>query len=301
MFKFTIIKSKVKDNIKSKVKVLFFHGFGAQCYKYNLTQLNDKNDDIKGARESSYQRAEPSQGAEALAIIRTNNWLDNLVNVFDASELIYYDRKEENCLFQGVNSLSKAPNFHNHIVNLHKQLIKEIIKPDTKLYIVCHSLGCIYGLKFYTMFPQNIEGIVFLDSTQLNPHIIKIYLNDKCILHKNELDILKKKRIFTDAEKEKWIDFIFYDIISNFTNIDELYNKIDVKLLCFWNIDSNCSNNSKTKNNMTRQFIKIIKNKFMKNSKDNKNIELIDRDHYLNQTDDIKINKTIREFMIENS
>ena len=77
MFKFTIIKSKNKANIKSKVKVLFFHGLGAQCYKYNLTQWNDKNDDIKGAR-----------GAEALVddtIIRTNNWLDNLVNVFAAS------------------------------------------------------------------------------------------------------------------------------------------------------------------------------------------------------------------------
>jgi hypothetical protein len=36
----------------------------------------------------------------------------------------------------------------------------------------------------------------------------------------------------------------------------------------------------------------------MKNSKDNKNIELIDRDHYLNETDDIKINKNIREFML---
>ena len=37
----------------------------------------------------------------------------------------------------------------------------------------------------------------------------------------------------------------------------------------------------------------------MKNSKDNKNIELIDRDHYLNETDDIKINKNIREFMLQ--
>ena len=301
MFKFTIIKSKNKTNVKSKAKVLFFHGFGAQCYKYNLTQWDDKNDEVKGARKSSVQRAEPSRGAEALVddtIIRTNNWLDNLVNVFDASELIHYDRKEENCLFHNMNnatnSLSKVPNFYKHIVNLHKQLSKEIIKPDTKLYIVCHSLGCIYGLKYYMLFPQNIEGIVFLDSTQLNPHIIKIYSNDKFILHKNELDILKKKRNLTDDEKEKWINFIFYDIMSNFTNIDELFNKIDVKLLCFWNIDSK----DKTKINMTRQFIKIIKNKFMKNSKDNKNIELIDRDHYLNETDDIKINKNIREFML---
>ena len=301
MFKFTIIKSKNKTNVKSKAKVLFFHGFGAQCYKYNLTQWDDKNDEVKGARKSSVQRAEPSRGAEALVddtIIRTNNWLDNLVNVFDAVELIYYDRKEENCLFHNINtdtnSLSKIPNFHKHIVNLHKQLSKEIIKADTKLYIVCHSLGCIYGLKYYLLFPQNIEGIVFLDSTQLNPKYIKIYSNDKYILHKNELDILKKKIIFTDAEKQKWIDFIFYDIMSNFTNIDELYKKIDVKLLCFWNIDSK----DKTKINMTRQFIKIIKNKFMKNSKDNKNIELIDRDHYLNETDDIKINKNIREFML---
>jgi len=281
MFKFTIIKSKIKANIKSKAKVLFFHGFGQQCYKYNLTQWDDKNDEV-------YKDDK---------ILRTNNWLDNLVNVFDACELIHYDRKEENCLFQGVNSLSKIPNFHKHIVNLHKQLSKEIIKSDTKLYIVCHSLGCIYGLKFYTMFPQNIEGIVFLDSTQLNPKYIKIYSNDNCILHKNELDILKKKRIFTDTEKEKWINYIFYDIMSNFANIDQLYNKIDVKLLCFWNIDSK----DKTKINMTRQFIKIIKNKFMKNSKDNKNIELFDRDHYLNKTDDIKINKNIKEFMIENS
>ena len=290
MFKFTIIKSKNKTNVKSKAKVLFFHGLGSQCYKYNLTQWDDKNDEVKGAR-----------GAEALVddtIIRTNNWLNNLVNVFDASELIYYDRKEENCLFHNINtdtnSLSKVPNFHKHIINLHKQLSKEIIKPDTKLYIVCHSLGCIYGLKYYLLFPQNIEGIVFLDSTQLNPHIIKIYSNDKYILHNNVLDILKKKRIFTDAEKEKWIDFIFYDIVSNFTNIDELCNKIDVKLLCFWNIDSK----DKTKIYMTKQFIKIIKNNFMKNSKDNKNIELIDRDHYLNETDDIKINKNIREFML---
>ena len=281
MFKFKIIKSKNKTNIKSKAKVLFFHGFGAQCYKYNLTQWDDKNDEV-------YKDD---------TIIRTNNWLDNLVNVFNATELIYYDRKEENCLFQGVNSLSKVPDFHKHIVNLHKQISKEIIKPDTKLYIVCHSLGCIYGLKYYTMFPQNIEGIVFLDSTQLTPHIMKIYSNDKYILHNDELDILKKKRIFTDAEKQKWIDFIFYDIISNFTNIDELCNKIDVKLLCFWNIDSK----DKTNINITRQFIKIIKNNFMKNSKDNKNIELFDRDHYLNETDDIKINKNIREFMIENS
>ena len=301
MLLFTIIKSKNKANIKRKEKVLFFHGLGSQCYKYNLTQWDDKNNEVKGARKSSVQRAEPSRGAEALVddtIIRTNNWLDNLVNVFDAVELIYYDRKEENCLFHNINtdtnSLSKVPNFHKHIVNLHKQLSKEIIKADTKLYIVCHSLGCIYGLKYYTMFPQNIEGIVFLDSTQLNPHIIKIYSNDNFILHKNELDILKKKIIFTDAEKQKWIDFIFYDIMSNFTNIDELYKKIDVKLLCFWNIDSK----DKTKINMTRQFIKIIKNKFMKNSKDNKNIELIDRDHYLNETDDIKINKNIREFML---
>lgn len=282
MSSFTIIKSKIKANIKSKAKVLFFHGFGAQCYKYNLTQWDDKNDEV-------YKDD---------TIIRTNNWLDNLVNIFDASELIYYDRKEENCLFHNINTatnyISKAPHFHKHIINLNKQLSKEIIKLDTKLYIVCHSLGCIYGLKYYSMFPQNIEGIVFLDSTQLNPKYIKIYSNDKCILHKNELDILKKKRIFTDAEKEKWIDFIFYDIMSNFTNIDELYNKIDVKLLCFWNIDSK----DKTKINMTRQFIKIIKNKFMKNSKDNKNIELIDRDHYLNETDDIKINKNIREFML---
>ena len=282
MSNFTIIKSKNKANIKSKRKVLFFHGFGAQCYKYNLTQWDDKNDEV-------YKDD---------TIIRTNNWLDNLVNVFNASELIYYDRKEENCLFYNIitdtNSLSKVPDFHKHIVNLHKQLSKEIIKADTKLYIVCHSLGCIYGLKYYLLFPQNIEGIVFLDSTQLNPHIIKIYSNDKCILHKNELDILKKKRNFTDAEKEKWIDFIFYDIMSNFTNIDELFNKIDVKLLCFWNIDSK----DKTKIYMTRQFIKIIKNKFMKNSKNNKNIELIDRDHYLNETDDIKINKNIREFML---
>ena len=290
MFKFTIINSKTKANIKSKVKVLFFHGFGAQCYKYNLTQWDDKNNEVKGAR-----------GAEALVddtIIRTNNWLDNLVNVFNASELIYYDRKEENCLFHNMNTvsnaLSKVPHFHKHIINLHKQLSKEIIKPDTKLYIVCHSLGCIYGLKYYLLFPQNIEGIVFLDSTQLNPHIIKIYSNDKFILHKNELDILKKKIIFTDVEKQKWINYIFYDIMSNFTNIDELYKKIDVKLLCFWNIDSK----DKTKINMTKQFIKMIKDKFMKNSKDNKNIELIDRDHYLNETDDIKINKNIREFML---
>ena len=285
MSNFTIIKSKNKANLKSKTKVLFFHGFGAQCYKYNLTQWDDKNDEV-------YKDD---------TIIRTNNWLDNLVNVFNASELIYYDRKEENCLFHNMNtvsnatnSLSKVPHFHKHIVNLHKQLSKEIIKADTKLYIVCHSLGCIYGLKYYLLFPQNIEGIVFLDSTHLNLQYIKIYSNDKCILHKNELDILKKKRIFTDAEKEKWIDFIFYDIMSNFTNIDELFNKIDVKLLCFWNIDSK----DKTKINMTRQFIKIIKNKFMKNSKDNKNIELIDRDHYLNETDDIKINKNFSEFML---
>ena len=280
MLKVTIIKSENKANVKSKAKVLFFHGFGAQCYKYNLTQWDDKNDEV-------YKDD---------TIIRTNNWLDNLVNVFDASELIYYDRKEENCLFHNMNtnSLSKAPNFHKHIVNLHKQLSKEIIKPDTKLYIVCHSLGCIYGLKYYLLFPQNIEGIVFLDSTQLNPHIMKIYSNDKFILHKNELDILKKKRIFTDTEKEKWINYIFYDIMLNFANIEELYKKIDVKLLCFWNINSK----DKKKNNMTRQFIKIIKNKFMKSSKDNKNIELIDRDHYLNETDDIKINKNIREFML---
>lgn len=301
MLSFTIIKSKNKANLKSKTKVLFFHGFGTQCYKYNLTQWDDKNDEVKGARESSYQRAEPLREAEVLVddtIIRTNNWLDNLVNVFNASELIYYDRKEENCLFHGVNSLSKVPDFHKHIINLHNQLSKEVIKSNTKLYLVCHSLGCIYGLKYYTMFPQNIEGIVFLDSTQLNPHIIKMYSNDKCILHKNELDILKRKNAFTDAEKEKWIDFIFYDIMSNFTNIDELYKKIDVKLLCFWNIDSNCSNNNKIKNNMTRQFIDIIKNKFMKNSKDNINIELIDRYHYLNESDDIKINKQIRKYML---
>lgn len=82
--------------------------------------------------------------------------------------------------------------------------------------------------------------------------------------------------------------------MSNFTNIDELYKKIDVKLLCFWNIDSK----DKTNINMIRQFIKIIKNNFMKNSKDNKNIELFDRDHYLNETDDIKINKNIREFIL---
>ena len=86
--------------------------------------------------------------------------------------------------------------------------------------------------------------------------------------------------------------------MSNFTNIDELYKKIDVKLLCFWNIDSNCSNNNKIKNNMTRQFIDIIKHKFMKNSKDNINIELIDRYHYLNESDDIKINKQIRKYML---
>ena len=83
MSNFTIIKSKNKANLKSKTKVLFFHGFGAQCYKYNLTQWDDKNDEV-------YKDD---------TIIRTNNWLDNLVNVFNASELIYYDRKEENCLF----------------------------------------------------------------------------------------------------------------------------------------------------------------------------------------------------------
>lgn len=179
MFKFTIIKSEIKANIKSKTKVLFFHGLATQCYKYNLTQWDDKNDNYYKDNK----------------IIRTNNWLDNLVNVFDASELIYYDRKEENCLFQDINSLSKVPNFHNHIINLYKQLSKEIIKNDTKLYIVCHSLGCAYGIKYYTMFPQNIEGIVFLDSVQLTPHYIKICSNNKCILHKNELDILKRKEI----------------------------------------------------------------------------------------------------------
>ena len=298
MFKFTIKKSNIDKNKNSKNKVIFFHGFGAPCYKYNLTQWDDVKD--------SYYEDEKK--------IRTNNWLDNLVNVFNASELIYYNRPEENCLFPILSkepNLSKAPNLQEHILKLHNQLSKPykdsktpIITSNTKIYLVCHSIGCAYGLKYYNMFPLNIEGIVLIDSFPLIPKIIKKYSNEKYILDNDLLKKLEKKRIFTDSEKNKWIDFIFQDITTNFKDIDNFNNnfnnKINIKLLCFWNINSK----NKRNNELSREFSNLIENKFMKKNKNNqknknfKSIEFLNRDHYLNETDDILINKHINDFML---
>ena len=51
------------------------------------------------------------------------------------------------------------------------------------------------------MFPQNIEGIIFLDSTQLNPHIIKIYSNE--IVQLYDKIILKIKTLVDPNPKGK--------------------------------------------------------------------------------------------------
>ena len=145
------------------------------------------------------------------------------------------------------------------------------------------------------MFPLNIEGIVLIDSFPLIPKIIKKYSNEKYILDDNKIKLLKRKRFFTDSEKNKWVDFIFQNITTNFININDFYE--NVKLLCFWNINSR---NSKA-NEFSKEFAHILKNKFLKCNKNNKNfksIELLDRDHYLNETDDILINKYINDFML---
>ncbi len=285
MYNLTIIKSNIDKNKDSKNIVLFFHGFGAPCSKYNLTQWDNIKDEY-------YEDDEK---------IRKNNWLDNLVNVFNASVLIYYNRPEENFLFpnsSGKHNLSKKPNLHNHILQLQNQLNKQnskipktpIITPDTKLYLVCHSIGCAYGLKYYDMFPSNIEGIILIDSYPLISKIITKYSNEKYIPSDNLLEKLKYKRTFSDNEKIKLIDYIFQDITTNFT--DYFTNKINIKLLCFWNIDIKQPKNK----NLSREFSNLLKSKSLK--KNFKNIEFYNRDHYLNETDDIKINEYITKFML---
>ena len=101
MFNLKIIKS----NIDSNTKVLFFHGFGTKCHKYNLSEWDNIKD-------------EPYTDGT----IRTNNWLNELVNTFNASELIYYNRSTENCFYPDNTKLTTVPNFHLHLVKLHKKL-----------------------------------------------------------------------------------------------------------------------------------------------------------------------------------
>jgi hypothetical protein len=283
MYNLTIIKSTI--NINSKNKVLFFHGFGAPCSKYNITQWDDIKDEY-------YEDDEK---------VRKNNWLDNLVDVFNASELIYYNRPEENFLFSnssGKHNLSKQPNLYNHILNLQNQLKKPykdknnlLIEHSTKLYLVCHSIGCAYGLKYYNMFPSNVKGIVIIDSYPLIPKIINEYSNKKFIPSDTLLKKLTYKRNFTDNEKNKLVEYIIQDITTNFKNFT-CDDKFKIKLLCFWNIDIK----QKKNNTLSREFSDLLKSKSLK--KNFKSVEFKNRDHYLNETDDIKINNYINNFIL---
>jgi len=254
----------IKYYNKSKNKVLFFHGFGTKCEQYNLSEWDDKLD--KPYKDGT---------------IRTNNWLNNLGDTFGASELIYYNRNEENCFYPNNKKLSTIPNIRNHLIKLHNKLeTKKIINSYTNLYLVGHSMGCIFALNYALMFPENIKGIVFIDSLQLIPKFVKIYSNKKFMLSDNKINILKNKRDFTKSDKNKWYNYIMWDIFTN----SHIIVKTNIKLLCFWNV---------TSNSYGKEFSILLK-KFSKNIK---NIELINRDHFLNETDDIKINNIIKKFI----
>ena len=263
MFDLKIIKSKNKSN---NIKVLFFHGFGTLCDRYNFTEWDNIID--KPYKDGT---------------IRTNNWLNGLLDVFNASELIYYNRNEENCFYPKNKKLSKAPDFHNHIIKLHKKLYtKKIFTSKTKIYLIGHSVGCIYMLNYAMMFPENIKNMIFVDSLPLIPKVIKKYSNKKYKLSDSKIKLLVNKRKFTENEKNKWFHYILWDIMKHTCNM-KLTN---IKLLCFWNVDSNYK--------YSKEFGILLKKQF---SKKTKNIEFIKRDHFLNETDDIKINRYIKKFI----
>lgn len=278
MFTFHRVESSIVSDKTSPKKVIFFHGFGAPCFKYNFTQWD--NDPTVDAAYKDVSR------------LRRNNWLDNLPSTLNSSEVIYYDREEENCLFPDNLKKSRVPNFIKHVQNLHDQLEKTILKPTSKLYLIGHSLGCMYALKYYLMFPERCLGLILIDSFQLIPEQLKYYLDPSFVLSQPVIDTLKIKPVFTDDDKEKWINNIFYDLCSKF-ELGKMSHVIKVKTLTFWNIHSEFKMNNK----FSRKFERLLESKLVASPvKHLHQVELKNRDHYLHETDDARINDEIQKF-----